>query len=95
MNLSQFSVLLLATQLVLLAATMLLGPLFLRPRWIAYLLYTGAVGILWFAYAVVAMFFNSKAGHDVPGIGYLVIGFIGWIIGSVIFLFRIRRNKLE
>ena len=93
MTFSQLSWLLLILQLVMLAATAFVVPLILRPRWTGYFLYTIGAGILWLAYTVAAMLFDSKAGKDVPGIGYLLIGFVGWGIGSAIYLFRMNRQK--
>ena len=88
MTLSQVSWLMLVVQLVLLTVTAFVAPLKLRPRIGRYLCYTIAACVAWLAYAIAAMLFDSKAGHDVPGIGYLLIGFLGWLVGSGIFLVR-------
>lgn len=95
MTLQQFSQFLLIIQLVLLACTAFVGPFVLRARWLGYLLYTVVAGLLWFAYTIAAMFFDSKVGNDVPGAGYLFLGFVAWLVGSVIYIMRIRRYKIS
>lgn len=92
MTLSNISLLLLVMQVLLLVGTMFFGPLFLQACWKPYLCYTIVVGVVWFAYTIVAMVYNSEAGIDVPGFGYMVVGFIGWIFGSAIYILRIRRR---
>jgi hypothetical protein len=91
---SQISLLLLAIQILLLVGTAFLGPLLLRPSGVNFIIYSLIVLTLWVTYAVAALFFNSGVGRDVPGAGYLIIGFVGWIVGSTIYLLRfIRRRK--
>jgi hypothetical protein len=83
-SLSLLSWLLLAVQLVLFAATALFAPPVLRPRFLRYLAYSVIAAAAWLAYAVVAMLFDAKVNNDVPGAGYLVVGFAAWVIGSII-----------
>src|SRR5438034_3619544 len=85
MSLSLLSWLLLVLQIALFAVTALVAPMVLRPRLLRYLAYCVIAAVAWLAYAVAAMLFDSKAKIDVPGIGYLLVGFISWLIASIIF----------
>lgn len=80
--------LLLIVQLGLLASTAIIAPVLLRPRLLTYIIYSVLAAIVWLGYAVGAMCFDAKVGNDVPGVGYLLMGFIGWLIGSAVFGFR-------
>ena len=93
MTLSAISWLLLAVQIALFAGTALVAPIVLRPRLLRYCVYSVVAAAAWFAYAVVAMLFDGKVNNDVPEIGYLLVGFFGWVIGSFIFGVRARRTK--
>jgi len=42
----------------------------------------------WVFYTILAMFADGYLGNDVPGIGYLVIGFIAGTIGIIVCLIR-------
>jgi hypothetical protein len=93
MSLSLLSWFLLALQVVLFTATALVVPIVLRPRILRYFAYCAIAAVAWLAYAVAAMLFDSTAKIDVPGIGYLLVGFVAWLIGSVIFAVRAARAK--
>jgi hypothetical protein len=85
--------LLLAAMLALLIATGFIAPRKLRPSFLNWFVYTVAAAILWLAYAIGAMLFDSKTGQDVPGIGYILPGFLGWILGSWTFYSRALRKE--
>jgi hypothetical protein len=87
MTASQISWILLALGVALLILT-IFGPCFLNLTWWKYALYSFSVGILWCGYTVIVMPINDKVGTDVPGIGYLFLGFLAWLIGSTVFLCR-------
>ena len=80
-------------QIALFAATAFVAPTRLRPTILRYLAYSFIAAVVWMASAVAEMFYNSKAKLDVPGIGYLLLGFVGWVIGSVIFGVRAQKAK--
>lgn len=75
--------LLLALQIALFAVTAFVAPTRIRPTLLRYLAYSFVVAVTWMGYAVAAMFYDSKAKVDVPGFGHLLLGIIGWLIGSV------------
>ena len=50
--------------------------------------------LVWMAYAMIAMFFDSWRRADIPGFGYLVLGFMAWMVGSVIFMVKAIRADL-
>jgi hypothetical protein len=89
--LSAISWLLLFLQIVLFATTAL-APFRFRPNFLRYFVFSVLGFVVWFAYAIAAMLFDSKVKNDVPGIGYLIPGFLGWLIGTVIFAVRRTRN---
>lgn len=92
MALSQISWLLLALQVVLLAATAF-GPFFFWRHWYGYLIYSGTSWISWMGYMMLALAFNARVGLDTPGGGYLLIGLVGWTFGTVVYLFRIIQSR--
>ena len=67
----------------------------LSPRLLSHLAYSLIAAVAWLAHAVAAILVDSKARLDTPGIGYLLVGFIGWLIGSVILAVRAMRAKHE
>ncbi len=93
MKWSLLSWLLLIVQLGLLASTAFIAPVLLRPRLLTYIVYSVLAAIVWLGYAVGAMFFDGKVGNDAPGVGYLLIGFAGWLVGSAVFGFRARQAR--
>lgn len=92
---SLLSWLLLIVQLGLLASTAFIAPVLLRPRLFTYIVYSVLVAVVWVGYMLGATFFDGKVGNDVPGIGYLLIGFIGWLVGSAVFGSRARKAGNE
>ncbi len=84
---------LLWVQLVLLVATAFIWPRRLRPRWLDCFPDTVLVSFLWLGYAILAMCADSWLNHDVPGIGYLLTGFPGWLIGSASHFRRILKGR--
>ena len=74
-------------ELALLALTAFIVPLKMRPRWVWYFIYTFAAGILWLAFSMAATIWWPE-----PGIGTLIIGFLSWIVGSVIYARRIMKR---
>jgi len=93
MLLSFASWLLLLLQALMLVATAFVLPMRLPLRFIPYFFYTIGVGAAWLAYAVLAMLFDGVVGNDIPGIGYLLLGFLGWALGSAIWLYRRRLDR--
>jgi hypothetical protein len=91
-TLSAISWLLLLVQVALFAATAL-APFWFRPHFLRYFVYSVLGSGIWMGYAVAAMLFDSKVNNDVPGIGYLLPGFLGWLIGTVIF--GVRRARIH
>ncbi len=81
------SLVFLLAQLILLGLTIYI-PFRFRPRVLPFLLYTVVMFILWFAYMLGAMFLNHFQNMDVPGIGYLFLGFVGWVVGLFIVIIR-------
>jgi hypothetical protein len=94
MKWSYLSWLLLLLQLGLFAGTAFIAPVLLRPRLTIYLFYSVFAAVLWLAYTIGAMFFDSAVHNDVPGAGYLFIGFVSWFIGTAILGFRAARTGL-
>jgi hypothetical protein len=86
--------LMLLVQVGLLAATAIVAPVRMQPRLRQYLTYSVVVGLVWFVFTVAAMFFDGATHNDVPGGGYLALGFFGWFVGSGVFAFRARSHKL-
>jgi vacuolar-type H+-ATPase subunit I/STV1 len=95
MSLSSLSWLLLAVQIALFAITASVAPIVLRPRLVGYCVYSVTAAGAWLAYAVAAMRFDWTVNNDVPGVGYLLVGFAAWLIGSLIFGIRAQRTKRE
>jgi hypothetical protein len=93
MSLSLLSLLLLGLQVVLFGVTAFIAPFVVRPNLWRYLAYSALVALTWLAYAVAAMLFDGKTKNDVPGIAYLLHGFLGWLIGTVIFGVRAVRPR--
>src|SRR5258708_5275433 len=86
-------ILLLVIETAFIICTAFVGPLRLRPHWVAYALYTLSAIVVWFLYAIAMMFADAALGNDVPGFGYVALGFISWVVGSVIFVSRILRKR--
>jgi hypothetical protein len=84
---------LLAVQIGLAVCTAFVLPLTLRPRWIAYSLYTLGTAVVWLVYSVLMLFCDGWLGKDMPGIGYLLIGFLSWCLGSAIYVQKIFHSK--
>jgi hypothetical protein len=82
----------LALQIALLILT-IFGPCYLKLKWWKYVLFSLLVGMLWIGYAIIVMPVNDMVGTDVPGAGYLALGFLAWLIGSALFFCRIIFRK--
>ena len=54
-------------------------------------LFIGAVPTTWFGYSVAAMLLDGLIGNDVPGIGYLLLGFVSGLVGLAVFFSQ--RNR--
>lgn len=83
----------LALQLVLIAFTVWFLPTRLTTKWVGGLIFIVAVPLLWLAYSVLAMLVDGLLGDDVPGIGYLVLGFISGVIGFMVYVCRRSTEK--
>jgi hypothetical protein len=68
-------------ELALMIATALVAPLKMPRRWSWYFVYTGASGIAWLAFAVVAMLWRTE-----PGMGVILLGFLSWTFGTLVFI---------
>lgn len=82
----------LALQLSLIAFTVWFLPTRLTTKPVGVLIFILAVPLLWLAYSIVQMGLDGLMGNDVPGIGYLGVGFVSGMIG---FLFYVRRRSRE
>jgi predicted membrane channel-forming protein YqfA (hemolysin III family) len=69
------------------------APMKLRPRWKGFIFYSCAVVIVCLGGSVAMMFINSFLKSDVPAFGYLLLGFGAWIVGSIIYVGRIREDR--
>jgi hypothetical protein len=78
---SLFNIFLNLVELALMIATAFVVPLKLPSRRKWYFVYTGVSGITWFVFAVVAMFWWPE-----PGIGVILLGFLSWLLGTVVFI---------
>ena len=79
-------------QIGLIGYTAYLAPKKSRPKLLQYFIYTTVVFFLWFVYACLAMLLNDALGVDVPGAGYLFIGFVAWCVGTLVFGIKARRK---
>jgi hypothetical protein len=51
------------------------------------------VPLLWFAFFFLALYLDGLSGNHVPGVGYLIEGFVSCVIGFLVFLYRIGPPK--
>lgn len=91
--LSVLSFVMLLLQIALLVGTAFIMPRRLRPQFSRYVVYSLLAAAAWFVYAVLAMFLNSAMNIDIPGGGYLFLGVIAWLVGTVVFVFRASRES--
>jgi len=66
------------------ALTAVIAPLKLRPLWHWYFIYTVAAAALWIVFTFASILFWPE-----PGIGVCLLGFLSWIIGTIIYVQRI------
>ena|SRR5205085_7562585 len=83
----------LALQLLLIAFTVWFLPTRLTTKWFGCLIFFVLIPLLWLAYSVSAMLIDGLVGSDVPGIGYLLVGFASGVIGFCIYVRRRMREK--
>ena len=93
MNSSQIDWLLLGIQTLMLAMTAVIIPIRMQRRLSQYLIYTVVSAGLWFAYAIVTVQFDAINGIDVPGFGYIGLGVISWIVGSIVYAIKLRKMQ--
>lgn len=48
----------------------------------------------WTAYTMLAILFDGYLRNDVPGIGYLVVGFISGVLGGFVYMVRCIRQVM-
>ena len=60
-------------------------PTRLTTKWFGIVIFIFTVSLLWFAYAVLAMVIDGLLGNDVPGVGYLALGFVSGVIGFFVY----------
>ena len=80
---------LLFLEIALFALTVWLLPTRLRTKWYGYFVFLAIIIPLWLGLAVISMLFDGIAGNDIPGIGYLLLGFLAGGIGSIVYLRRL------
>ena len=95
MLLSALSIGLLLLQIVLIACTAWFLPRRLPKRWFSLPLFILITLIVWISYAVGAMLFDGLVQNDVPGIVYLIPGFLSGIAGAFVHLFQPNKNTAE
>jgi hypothetical protein len=83
---SLFNIWLNLLQVALIATTSYFAPSKMRPRWAWYIAYTISAVIVWLAFQVF-----SSAWWPEPGIAGFMLGFLCWVIGTWIYIDRIRR----
>ena len=88
LKLSVLSLVMLVAQVVLLGYTALFLPRRIGRGILSYVGYSAGVFGLWVVFAVLAMLLDSAMKVDVPGLGYLVIGGVGWVVGSIVWIWR-------
>jgi hypothetical protein len=96
MSTSQVGAILLAVQIVMVAMTAIIVPMRMDRRASQYLIYTVFTAVLWIAYALVAMQYFLTHGIDVIAFGYIALGFLMWVVGTIVYTVRTRRqNKIK
>ena len=82
-----------ALQLLLIAFTVWFLPTRLTTKPLGLLIFILAVPLLWVAYSGLALLVDGLIGNDVPGIGYLLLGFVSGVIGLFVYVRRRSREK--
>lgn len=82
----------LAAQLLGFVATAIWLPIRMPKRGLAFLLYSLLVFLWWAGYTLAATWLNYATGASVPGFGYIAMGFLFWVIGSIVYALRCQRR---
>jgi hypothetical protein len=80
-------------QILLLGFTVWFLPTRLTVRRVGLLIFVLGLPVVWLAFSVLAMLLDGLTGNDVPGVGYLVEGFVSGVIGFFVYVRRRSREK--
>ena len=86
-------VLSLLLQISLMAFTAWFLPTRLTTRSYGFLIFIFVVPAAWLCFSVLAMLLDGITGNDIPGVGYLVEGFISGAVGFFIYASRSSGRK--
>ena len=78
----------LALQILLLAFTAWFLPTRLTVKRVGLLIFVITIPVIWLAFSVSAVLVDGLTGNDVPGVGYLVEGFVSGVIGLFVYVRR-------
>jgi len=80
----------LVLQILLIAFTVWFVPTRVAAKHLPPFLCILGVPLLWFTFSFLALYLDGLSGNDVPGVGYLIEGFVSCAVGFVVFAFRKR-----